>query len=151
MAKIYQTHKDYERDQLDKQAMDLRLAASSEARTGSALFAGSLLLDLLNTAKGGMRHVLTIVSGALFIGSIVEAVKSWRTNSRAHDLELERQRLGPAQVVLPADMHAPGEMEPTAPTKASCCKSKRIQEALAGKTLLEHAEKPVDPGSKYVH
>jgi hypothetical protein len=69
-------------------------------------------------------------------------VKSWITGSKAHDLELQRERLGPAQVVLPQELAMAAEPE----KECAPCKLKKFGELHQPKTLAEHAEKTPDSG-----
>ena len=130
MAKIYETKEDFERDKLTEQAKNLRLSASHEAGWGAVLISGSFLTDLLTKSTGGWR----VLSSALSVMGIIEAIKSLFTGSKAHTLELERDRMGPAKVVMPPDTVIEEH-------KDCHCHSKLHKHAVSPKTLLEQAER----------
>lgn len=129
MAKIYETSADFEKDKLREQAGELRQRAEAHNKASWMMLAGALLADLWNITKRVPSRVLSVAGWAMFAGSVIETFKSWQTHSKAHDLELKRERLGPEIAVLP----------PGAENDKECgCKSKH---AVSPKTLLEQAAK----------
>src|SRR5581483_4826383 len=99
MAKIYETKEDFERDKLKEQAQGLRLSAEKQSGLGMSLIGGSFLADLFHQQKPETRGWLRYTSFLLAFTGIIEAVRSWFTSSKAHNLELQSERLGPEQVV----------------------------------------------------
>ena len=144
MAKIYETKEDFQRDVLKDQAADLRLKSSEQNATGLAYLSGSVLVDLWNRGRQSASAGLSIVSGALFIASIVNWVKSWRTSSRAHDLELERERLGPQAVVLPAEQASSlSAQQAHHDHECKTCKH-RLGRLMKAQSHVEHAQRVDD-------
>ncbi|NBX03255.1 MAG: hypothetical protein EBR02_04180 [Alphaproteobacteria bacterium] len=130
MAKIYETKDDFKRDKLDEQAKNLRLRKSEQGNSGMTLLGGSFLAEIYHARSPETRGWLATVGSIMGIVGMIEIVRSWMTGSKAHDLELERERMGPQHVVLPAG---------AAPDKdcAPCMlKTGRIEP----KTLAEHAQ-----------
>ena len=103
MAKIYETREDFERDKLKDQSKDLRIKEHSQSSLGITMVGTSLALDLFRMARPSPGW-LRIASNVLSIGGLIEIVRSWFTSSKAHSLELERDRMGPERIVLPAEM-----------------------------------------------
>lgn len=130
MAKIYETHKDFERDKLEQQSNALELKAQRQSNTGWALMAASLVADGWNMVKATPSRALSWTSGVLSIVGVIEWIQSWRTGSKANDLRMERERLGPARVVLPPE-DVPAD--------------RSFAQGMQSKTLLQHAEKTDNP------
>ena len=136
MAKIYETKDDYQKDVIKDQVKDLRLEASRQSGWGATWIGGSFLTDLWRE-KGIIRgRGPGLVSAALSVFGIVDIVRSWMTSSKAHTLELQRERMGPSTVVLPPDALSPPQNDGIDP---SCgCPLKR--HAMSGPTsLIEQA------------
>lgn len=142
MAKIYETQQDFERDMLAEQATGLREKAHKHDGTGWALMLGSVLVDLWNTTRRYSSRAMSFASGVLAVAGIIEWIQGWRTHSRAHDLDLQRERLGPGMIVLP-----PPEGQALAQDEeCQACKLKSHRHARLRKTPLDFAEKqPDDP------
>lgn len=109
MAKIYETSDDYQRDKLADQAKDMRLKAEKQATNGLALIGLSFAPAVFKLPS--WLHTVASVTGLI---GMFDVVRSWMTGHRAHDLELERERMGPQHVVLleqpkPEAAHAHGE------------------------------------------
>lgn len=103
MAKIYETHQDFERDKLTEQISGEKHRAHAHDSMGWMALTGSFMLGAWNAAKETPSRLLSVLSTALVVGSVVEWVNAWRSNRHAHELQLERERLGPARVVLPPE------------------------------------------------
>lgn len=103
MAKIYETKEDFERDKLKEQALRLRGDANAQSGFGAALTGIAVWLESMNYGKELTRGVrstaLSIASTATGVIGIIEIVRSWFTHSKAHDLNLERERMGVASEV----------------------------------------------------
>ena len=136
MAKIYETREDFERDKLAEQAGALRLKAERQSGNGLAWLVASSIPAIFSK-----RAWVDFAAAALSIVGITQLVKAWRSGSKAHDLELERERLGPEVIRLPADMlgsapaHSVGEE----------CKPCRQQQALKPRSLMDFAHKNTEP------
>ena len=136
MAKIYETKEDFQKDALESQAKDLRLKAAHQAGTGSAMIGTNFFIDLWQARRGGGSGLIALASSLLGIVGVVQVVKSFFTDHKAHDLELQRERMGPTRIVLPPDVMLPGDV----PEKDCGCKHKR--HAASGPTsLIEQAQK----------
>ncbi|MDX2074108.1 MAG: hypothetical protein SFX19_07075 [Alphaproteobacteria bacterium] len=151
MAKIYETTQDLEREQLDKQAAHLRAQANKQTHRSLMLLTTSLIIDIWNRGKGAGSFILSALSTALTVGSIMDAFKAWKTDGRARELEAERSKMGPEVVLLPPQSDSKPEMH-----QGDCdCHTKspenRLHEALKGRSLFEYAQKPVDPGANLMH
>ena len=146
MAKIYETKEDYERDKLGEQTAGLHLKSSQQSQHGMAIIGTSLFLDVLNMSMRQARGWLSAVSTFLGVVGVIDMFKGWNTKNRAHDLELQRDRLGPQQVILPADVAEPQKEGDCLP----CALKKKFGEATPQKTLAEYAQKPVDNGIKQI-
>jgi hypothetical protein len=111
MAKSYDTKEDLQRDVLEHQAKDLRLKASKQLGTGAALLIINLVSDLLRARtdlwkarKASSYGLLGLVSELLGIAGGIKIFESFSTSHKAHDLELQRERMGPAKIVLPPEV-----------------------------------------------
>ena len=99
MAKIYETKEDFERDKLDEQAKDLHIKSGDQFISGVATGAlGSIIHFVFRNRVSGAASVVLNVFGAFGM------VKSFFTLRSAHDLERQRERMGPDTIVLPHDM-----------------------------------------------
>ncbi len=135
MAVIYETKEDFERDKLKDQVKDVSLHGERQASLGLASVIGGTIVDTINTKRtGGLR----LASIALNVVGIVEIVKSMFTASKAHDLRLKHERMGPQVSVIPSDSEIP-TMEP-----ARCCNRKHTAN-IQPTTLIEQAQRPEEP------
>lgn len=137
MAIIYETQKDFERDKLKDQARNMSFKSSEQM--GNAL-AASLLGVFIDSANTKKSVGLNIVSGALAAVGIVELVHSLISRSKARDLRLQHERMGPQTVILPPEIPAAVNVMQTMNDKACC--GKRYSQTIQPATLLEHAAKP---------
>ena len=134
MAKIYETKEDFAKDALKDQAKDLRLKASRQAGTGSSLIIADFFVQMLR-ASGTIKSGLVGIAGSVMgIGGVVQIIRSWFTDSKAHDLEMKRERLGPETIVLPPDM----PLNDT-PEKDCGCKFKKFSNIINPTSLTEQA------------
>lgn len=142
MAKIYETHKDFERDKLKDQARDMREVSNSQGYLGTTLFAAGWITRLYNEAARAPRGWVNTLSWALEVVGLVGMVKSWFTSHKAHDLAMQRDRLGPEHVVLPPEMGAAQQQQD--------CTSCAVKELLSSgsRSPREFAETPGDPALK---
>lgn len=129
MAKIYETKEDFQRDVLKEQAHRLRHQAHSQDRASWLMMAGGMVASLWNVTKRRSSAFLSFASTFLYISAVVELVRAWRTESKAHDADLERERLGPGQVALPPDVSLHD-----------------VRLGRAARTPLEHAARPEQSG-----
>lgn len=145
MAKIYETQKDFEQDKLKDQAADMNLKAGSQAILGmSSMVLGSVINDYNTKQTGGLKFA----SLALIAVGAIEFVRSLFTGSKASDLTLKKERLGPPVVVLPPEMGGSTIVDSAQLDNPSCgCKLKHTQ-AVQPKTLLEQAVKSEIPLAK---
>ncbi len=132
MAIIYETQKDLERDKLKEQSQDTYLKAANQGGTGLAAFVVSSFIDCFNSNDSKALHLAGWVA-TIFGG--VKVVQSLFNASKAHSLELSKERLGPQTVIYPPDVGGHG----TAGEKECCGKNKHSD--IKPKTLLEQAEK----------
>lgn len=137
MAKIYETKEDFQRDVLEAQAKDLRLKSERQASSGLGLIGISFAPSVFK-----LPSWLNIAASIAGIVGVIDVVRSWFTGSKAHTLELQRERLGPGQVALPADTASPVVLMPSEKSIDCGCKHKKIAEAFKPKTLSDFAEKP---------
>lgn len=134
MAKIYQTPADLERDTLKDQVHQKSAEGLSQSVTAGNFLFGAILSEWIRERKPDTRGWMSYLTwGAILVGA-VQMVKSWMTFSKAHNLQLERERLGPENVVYPPDM-------PQSQPAMLCCQGKSHAAAVGAKTLLEHAQK----------
>ncbi len=135
MTKIYDNKDDFVKDKLTEQASDLRHQAHRQESLGFSLMVGSFLADMWNATRKASSTALRWTGSILAIAAIVEWVQSWRTNTRAHDLELQRERMGPTNVVV-LDGNTP--VIPSAEKECKPCRAKsftrRTHTQLAAKT-----------------
>lgn len=127
MAKIYESRDDFERDKLKEQAAQQKYNALWHTANASGFIGLGAALHLLNAKKP--RDWITWVGFASIGAGVFEMIKSWFTSSKAHTLELQRDRLGPETIVLPPDMAPPQGGE------------KRYLQSVQPTTLLEQADK----------
>lgn len=130
MAIIYETQKDFEQDKLKEQSKDLYLKSANEVGTG---LASALLGSVVSSVNTKNSTGLGFVSSALNIIGVVQVVRSFFTASKAHNLQLERERMGSQTVVLPPDAPDIGCQ--------SCSGKAKHSQAIQPTTLLEQAEK----------
>jgi hypothetical protein len=148
MAKIYETKDDFQRDMLDQQAGELHLKSEKQASSGMGWLVASSIPLFFERRPRWLDYIAT----ALSVFGLVDLVQSWRTRSRAHDLELERERMGPQHIMLPADTLPPGvsaQLPIIQPAKEDCapCKHKKMAGAVKPKSLADYAEKLSDPNA----
>jgi len=105
MAIRYDTPEDFERDKLKEQALQQRLVAEKQSGLGMTFIGGSFIADYYQARKPQTRGWLSYLSAGLGILGIIDTVRSWFTSNKAHNLELERERMGPQMVVLPDGMN----------------------------------------------
>lgn len=135
MAIIYETKEDFERDKLKDQAKDMELKAEKQSGLGLAFVIGGTIVDYLNKkGSSGLRWTST----ALNIVGFVEVVKSMFTSHKAHDLKLQRERMGPQEVIIKGDVPPAEVLEMAAAHGEKPCSHCDHHKP---KTLLEHAEK----------
>lgn len=153
MAKIYETQKDFEQDKLDEQSKGLHIKSGDEFIEGVGIGAVGSIASYFSKSRA-----VALLSSALNLVGIGFMIKSFFTRSKANDLELERDRLGPQHIVLPPDMPESDNLAtvrswfPTAasvnfvenqdnpPEKDCGCPHKH-----GPKSLLEHALTSSDP------
>ena len=133
MAKIYETKEDFERDKLTEQAQQLRNDANSQSQIGGAASTGGLA-TLIVKNQHESKWISFAAFGLITYG-LIESIRSWFTAGKAHTLELERDRMGPAKVIMPPDIAVVEEH------KDCQCHSKLHKHAVSPKTLLEQAER----------
>jgi hypothetical protein len=139
MAKRYDTQEDFQRDVLKDQAQNLRLSAERQSGWGATLVGMSFLGDLLNSGPV-KRGWLGVASSVVGIIGIIESVRAWFTHSKAHNLELERERLGPEQIVLPSEMGGH-----SADAALTPCEKKKFADAVNAQSLMEQAAREQAP------
>jgi hypothetical protein len=132
MAKIYETKDDFVRDKLHEQSSDLRLEAEKQSHASSTFLVASGIAEMFRLSKPEKRGWLSYVSWAAIAGSVISMIQSWGTASKAHNLELEADRMGPQRIVLPADV-APLDADQT-------FHSVKHTLLVEPKTLEQHAE-----------
>jgi len=139
MAKIYETKEDFEKDVIKNQAKDLRLEASRQVSTGFFLSGAGLFTDILRLRKV-IDNRWGLLSQAFSVIGLIDIVRSFFTDHKARDLELQRQRMGPETIVIPPD--ALQQELKTDGIDPSCgCPLKRYSSALAPTSLIEQAMK----------
>ena len=148
MAKIYETQADLEKDVLKQQAQNLRLQASRQGGSGGGLISLNLFTELWHATGRNLPGWLRTAGNILGIVGIIKIVRSYFTDSKAHNLELQRERMGPTTVVLPPEITvahgAPAQEDGIDP---SCgCPLKRhaashptslLEQAMRGDTTLQ--------------
>ena len=134
MAKIYETREDFKKDKLTEQAHALRTQAHQQDSLGFSMMAGSFLAGMFNSARAQTSKGLAFLETVLAIGAVVEWIQAWRTGSRAHDLELQRDRMGPTEVVL-LDGDVSAKAKP-----AKDCKPCDAKSFAGGYKLRKHTE-----------
>jgi hypothetical protein len=137
MAKIYETQDDFERDKLREQAKDLRLKSEKQVTSGMGWVIVSTIPSLFSRRPAWLDYLATLVG----IVGIIDLVRSWGTSSKAHDLELQRERLGPGVVVLPPRAD---EVALAGAQKDDCGACKHTKLANAPKSPLDYVEKVAD-------
>lgn len=138
MAIIYETKTDYEREKLKDQSNNTYMQAASQGATGMAsVIVGSLIHDFNNKDSGAMRLMGNVAN----IFGIIKVVQSFMTGNKAHNLKLERDRLGPQNIVYPPDVPLAADM-PVAGSNVekACCAGSKCHN-VKPTTLLEQAEK----------
>ena len=110
MAKIYQTKEDLQRDVVDKQVQRVKNHGILEFCSASfngfiSLFASdwNKSLKLAGKEKSWILTGVTIGT-ALMAG--FDAVKSFLSYRKVHDLALQQEQLGPERIVLPPEPQA---------------------------------------------
>ena len=141
MAKIYETQEDFTRDKLAEQAGAMHLKSAQQSEKGVAMIATSFFVDVLNMSMARSRSWLSAVGTFLGIVGMVDVFKGWSTKNKAHDLDMQRERMGPQRIVLPPDV-APELEKDCAP----CALKNTFADRAGQKTLAEYAEKPLDSG-----
>jgi len=132
MAIRYDTPEDFERDKLKEQALRTHLAAEQQARSGLGWLIISSIPSLFNNVPRWVRWTADVMG----VVGIIGVVRSWFTTSKAHNLELERERLGPQMVVLP---------DGAAARDVSCgCSLKSYTDWQEPKTHMDYAAKSMD-------
>ena len=134
MAKIYETKEDFEKDVLKDQAKDLRLQAANQSSYGLALTGLGLGIENFARNLGKTSGWLSLVTIGTSVVGLMELIRGWSTDSKAHDLELKRERLGPETIVLPPDMPLNDASE-----KDCGCKFKRFTKTSNPTSLTEQA------------
>lgn len=137
MAIIYETKEDFERDTLKEQSKSTYTQSLEQFSGGAVAVMVGSLIDDYNPKK---NNVLWLASVALMIGGGIQAIRSMFTASKAHNLKLEKERLGPQTVVFPPDVPVASDM-PVAGSNVekACCSGKCHN--VKPTTLLEQAEK----------
>ncbi len=143
MAKIYETKEDFERDKLKEQALRLRGDANSQSGFGAALAGIAIWLENVNIGKEASRGVrstgLSIASTVAGVVGVVEMVRSWFTHNKAHNLTLERERMGTAKEVhlFDSPQNVDLAMNPAEP----CCNKPQYRQNIQPTSLIEQATK----------
>jgi hypothetical protein len=103
MAIIYETQTDFEREKLKDQSKDVYMQSASQGGTGLAALVVSSVIDRFNSNDSKALH-LAGWAAAIFGG--VKIIQSFFTAGKAHNLELQKERLGPQTVVFPPDVQS---------------------------------------------
>ncbi|MEZ5691779.1 MAG: hypothetical protein R3D71_08970 [Rickettsiales bacterium] len=157
MATVYETQKDYEQNKLKEQASKLNYKAESQFSTGAVSGLVGVAVDNYNLRKASPSTGLSWAASILNIVGIIQVVRSFLTRNRAHDLSLERERMGPhSYIKLDRGGHTFNVEDPALATNLSlknkdsdckgCDKKEFADNSLKkgdikSKTLSEHAEK----------
>lgn len=143
MAKRYDTPEDFQKDVLKDQAAHLRQGASNQALSGFSWMIMSAIPEWIRAAKPEGRGWLSAVSMGMNIIGIAKVVQSWFTGSKAHTLELERERMGPEQIILPSEMGGMSNMG----GHESCneCKLKKHTNHIHPHSLIDQATREQGP------
>ncbi|MEK6747177.1 MAG: hypothetical protein AABY33_09140 [Pseudomonadota bacterium] len=138
MAIIYETQTDLEREKLKDQSTDVYIKSAEQAATGmTSVVLGSLINDFNNKDSGAMR----LASLAASVFGAVKVVQSLFTANKAHNLKLEKERLGPQTIVFPPDGHTSSGSSMAVVGEKPCCEKGNCDRNIQPKTLLEQAEK----------
>ena len=139
MAKRYDTQEDFERDKLKEQANDLRIKGTQQFAGGMWLIVGSFISDGIRELKPQNRQWMSYLSRGLTFAALIEGARSYFTHREADRLAMQRDRMGPEHVVLPADMSAPSQEQDCSYI------SKNFTSSVGHQTLLEQAIKSEQP------
>jgi hypothetical protein len=131
MAKIYETKDDYTKDVLKDQSRDMRLTASRQGERGLGWLGVSFILDLFNARSQNPKGWVRTVAGVTGLLGVIDVVRSFVTDHKVHNLELQKEQLGPQTVVLPPD---------TMPIPEENCDCK-FQSKVGSTSLIEQAIK----------